>query len=123
MCGRYQLSLAGKNKLFGYRFGVDEIQTSVLKDNYNVAPSEIMPVVVRNSPNSIKLMKWGLIPSWSKDGKSLVINSRAETISEKPMFRKLLKTQRCIIPSTGFYEWKRVTSGRILRERIYIHIQ
>lgn len=112
MCGRYQLGLAGKNKLFGYRFGVDEQQALKLKDNYNVAPSQIMPVVVKHSPNTIQMMLWGLIPHWSKDGKSLVINARSETLSVKPMFKKLIETQRCIIPATGFYEWKRTTERK-----------
>jgi putative SOS response-associated peptidase YedK len=112
MCGRYQLGLAGKNKLFGYRFKVDEQQTLTLKDNYNIAPSQTMPVIVKHSPNSICMMKWGLIPSWSKDGKSMVINARAETLSEKPMFKNLLKTKRCLIPATGFYEWKKTNDGK-----------
>jgi putative SOS response-associated peptidase YedK len=112
MCGRYQLALAGKNKLFGYRFGLDEQATLQLKDNYNVAPSQTMPVVVKHSSNSIQMMLWGLIPSWSKDGKSLVINARSETLSVKPMFKKLLETHRCIIPSTGFYEWKKTSEGK-----------
>jgi len=112
MCGRYQLGLAGKNKAFGYRFKVGEQKALDLKDNYNVAPSQVMPVIVKHSPNSIEMMKWGLIPSWSKDGKSLVINARAESVSEKPMYKKLLVTKRCIIPSTGFYEWKKTTDGK-----------
>lgn len=112
MCGRYQLGLTGKNKLFGYRFRVSEKQTSLLKDNYNVAPSQMMPVIVKHSPNSIQMMTWGLIPSWSKDGKSLVINAREETLNEKPMFKKLLESKRCIIPSTGFYEWKITSDGK-----------
>lgn len=112
MCGRYQLGLAGKNKLFGYHFKVDEQQVLNLKDNYNVAPSQKMPVIIKHSPNTIKIMSWGLIPSWSKDGKSLIINARSETINFKPMFKKLLETQRCIIPSTGFYEWKKTSDGK-----------
>ena len=82
MCGRYQLGLAGKNKLFGYRFKVDEQQALQLKDNFNVAPSQEMPVIVKHSPNTIRMMNWGLIPSWSKDGKGLVINARSESVAE-----------------------------------------
>lgn len=112
MCGRYQLALAGKNKLFGYRFKVDRQQTLKIKDSYNIAPSQIQPVVVKHSPNTIRMMTWGLIPAWSKDGRSLTINARAETVSVKPMFKKLLRTQRCLIPATGFYEWKRGPDGK-----------
>lgn len=112
MCGRYQLTLAGKNKLFGYHFKINDQQVVHLKDNYNVAPSQQMPVVVKHSPNTLMMMTWGLIPSWSKDGKSLVINARSETLAVKPMFKKLLETQRCIVPSTGFYEWKKTSEGK-----------
>lgn len=120
MCGRYQLGIDDKIKKFGSHFGVDEGQIKIFQSNYNVAPSQIMPVVVKHSPNSILMMKWGLIPSWSKDGKSLVINSRAESLAEKPMFKKLLETQRCIVPSTGFYEWKR--SGKV-KQPFYIGLK
>jgi len=112
MCGRYQLGLKGKNKLFGYRFSIDEQQTSKLKDNFNVAPSNIMPIIVKHRSNVLKMMLWGLIPSWSKDGKNLVINARLETLFVKPMFKRVIKTQRCIIPSTGFYEWKKTSEGK-----------
>jgi len=112
MCGRYQLGLGGKNKLLGYHFGVDEQQSLKLKDNYNVTPSQTMPIIITQSQNRIQMMLWGLIPKWSKDGKSLVINARSETLPIKPMFKKLLETQRCIVPSTGFYEWKKTSEGK-----------
>jgi len=54
-------------------------------------------------------MVWGLIPSWSSDGKGL-INARAETLEEKPSFSESFRLRRCLIPADGFYEWKR--SGR-----------
>ena len=113
MCGRYQLGLEGKNKLFGYRFDVDETQISNLSDNYNITPDSVMPTIVRQSPNQLVMMKWGLIPNWSKDGKSLVINARSETIAEKPMFKSLLNKRRCLIPTTGFYEWQKTKTDKI----------
>lgn len=53
-------------------------------------------------------LRWGLIPSWSKDPKIAfsLINARAETVSEKPAFRSAFKSRRCLIPATNFYEWK-----------------
>lgn len=80
-----------------------------LKPNYNVAPSFMMPVVTKNSPKKIQLMKWGLIPSWAKDSRIgyKMINARAESIQEKPSFRNSFKNRRCLVPATGFYEWKK----------------
>ena len=73
--------------------------------NYNVAPSQMFPVVLRNSPNKIRLMRWGLVPEWKKDFTFNFINIRAETTSDKPYFKKVLLHQRCIVPANGFFEW------------------
>jgi putative SOS response-associated peptidase YedK len=54
-------------------------------------------------------MRWGLIPSWTRDIRAAkpLINARAETLTDKPAFRLLLKTHRCLIPASGFFEWKK----------------
>lgn len=104
MCGRYVLI---KTNELGNRFNISKILDDI-QPSYNIAPSQYMPVVVRQSPNSIKIMKWGLIPSWAKDpaiGFKL-INARAETISTAPSFRASFLRRRCLVPSDGFYEWK-----------------
>jgi putative SOS response-associated peptidase YedK len=105
MCGRYSLSKTDLKK----RFGVLDSNLSY-DESYNISPSTVNPVIVRNSPNSIVLMKWGLIPFWAKDPKIgfRMINARAEDIENKPAFRKPIRSQRCLIPATGFYEWKRL---------------
>jgi putative SOS response-associated peptidase YedK len=60
-------------------------------------------------------MRWGLIPSWTKDPKigAKMINARAETIAEKPAFRKAFAKRRCLIPMSGFYEWKQTPRGKV----------
>ncbi len=60
-------------------------------------------------------MKWGLVPFWAKDEKIgyKMINARAEGIEVKPSFSKPFHTQRCIVPSTGFYEWKITDKGKV----------
>jgi putative SOS response-associated peptidase YedK len=73
-----------------------------------------MPVVVSQSPNHLELMEWGLLPRWSKDPKATrrPINARAETVAERLMFRNALRSQRCLVPASGFYEWRQTPSGK-----------
>lgn len=113
MCGRY--GFTKPEKIFD-RFGVETYGKDLdLKPRYNVAPSQDMPIVVRHSPNSIDIMRWGLIPFWAKDPKigNSLINARADGIEKKPAFRKPFKLQRCIVPADGFYEWKETGEGKV----------
>lgn len=81
--------------------------------NYNVCPTNAVAVVTASadadgsSHRALRPMRWGFIPHWYKkpnDG-PLLINARAETIAEKPAFRSAVRSRRCLIPATGFYEW------------------
>lgn len=111
MCGRYVLA---ETAALGERFNAAGDLPSVTP-RYNVAPTQSMPVVVKHSPNSLVLMRWGLAPSWAKDGKSeqLLINARAETLAQKRTFRQLLSSQRCLVPASGFYEWQQAAGGKV----------
>ncbi|HLE48831.1 MAG TPA: SOS response-associated peptidase [Patescibacteria group bacterium] len=106
MCGRYTLATTTKYKK---RFGLLDSPPK-FDESYNISPGTINPVVVKNSPNKIVLMKWGLVPFWSKDPKIgyKMINARCEDIEQKPAFRKPIRSQRCLVPSTGFFEWKKM---------------
>lgn len=78
--------------------------------NYNIAPTHDVPVVaMKDGKPAVQTMRWGLLPFWAKDKKVgyRMINARAETVEEKRSFSPSLKTRRCIIPVSGFYEWKR----------------
>ena len=110
MCGRYSL-VSTEN--IAARFDVQQQQLT-LSPRYNVAPSQSMPVVVRNSPNRLVEMQWGLIPSWSKEPRAQfsTINARAETITKSPVFRGPFKSRRCLVPASGFYEWQRTERGK-----------
>ncbi len=118
MCGRYGF-VPGKN--FDERFQVEHHQETLLP-SYNVAPGATMPVVLRNSPNRVELMKWGLIPFWAKDPKNSykTINARAETVATSPVFREALKRRRCLVPASGFYEWQQTERGKL---PYFIHLK
>jgi putative SOS response-associated peptidase YedK len=86
-----------------------------LTAHYNIAPTQFVPVVRHlEAERFLSAMKWGLIPSWAKDDKigGKMINARAETVAEKPAFRSAFKSRRCIIPTSGFYEWKKLERGK-----------
>jgi putative SOS response-associated peptidase YedK len=118
MCGRYSI-IPGNN--VADRFQVEHIQEPLLP-SYNVAPGATMPVVTRNSPNRLELMKWGLIPFWAKDPKISykTINARAETVASSPAFRDAFKRRRCLVPASGFYEWRKTERGKI---PYFIHLK
>jgi putative SOS response-associated peptidase YedK len=113
MCGRYRLT--AKERYLAEHFGVDdEIEW---EPRYNIAPTQ--PVVVirqdRDQPKrTFSLMRWGLIPYWSKDVSigNKTINAMAETVAEKPAFREAIRKRRCLVPADGFFEWKKLSSKR-----------
>ena len=104
MCGRFVVNIPA-DVLKGI-FAL--IEAPLLEPRFNVAPTQ-QSAVVRNlgDNNRLDLLKWGLVPGWSKDLSfgSHLINARSETASEKPAFRHAIKYRRCIIPTSGFYEW------------------
>jgi putative SOS response-associated peptidase YedK len=112
MCGRFAFD-AGRDALVA-RFGTKSAPDAVTP-HYNVAPGMMMPIVLRSSPNRAVLARWGLVPSWSKDPKIAwrTVNARAEGIQEKPVFRGPFKSRRCLVPATGFFEWKRAGDEKI----------
>jgi putative SOS response-associated peptidase YedK len=106
MCGRYDLH------------DYDELTASyavpsdvALKPNYNVAPTQTMPVVTNEG---LTMMRWGLIPKWAKDEKIgyKLINARSESVFEKPIWKAVITKRRCLIPANGFYEWQKRDDGK-----------
>lgn len=79
-----------------------------------------MPVVTKNKGYEIELMKWGMIPFWAKDPRIgfKMINARDDSVTVKPSFRKPFHEQRCLIPASGFYEWKKTVERKT---PYYIH--
>jgi len=104
MCGRFTLKSPGRIK-FGR---VDGSNLPPLFSRYNIAPSQnVLAVVQHDGEREAAFPQWGLIPSWSKDGKGF-INARSETIESKPSFSESFQRRRCLIPADGFYEWQRL---------------
>ncbi|WP_428644407.1 SOS response-associated peptidase [Roseibium sp.] len=83
---------------------------------YNIAPTQPLAVVRQDlgGTRRFHLVRWGLIPAWVKDPASftLLINARAETAAEKPSFRSPMRHHRCLVPASGFYEWRRTPEGK-----------
>lgn len=107
MCGRFTITVPYSDLLI--RYYIDDETNINYEPSYNVAPMQYIPAVVRGSNgNRLGNLRWGLVPSWAKDDKigSKMINARAETITEKPSFKRLIASRRCIIPTDGFYEWQ-----------------
>jgi len=116
MCGRYASSRRPQDLV--EEFEVDESRVATpLEPDYNVAPTkEVYAVLERPpredgptapSPRQLRVLRWGLVPSWAKDASigSRMINARMETVAEKPAFRKAFATRRCLLPADGYFEW------------------
>lgn len=110
MCGRY--TLTASMQTIAETFGVPaSLET---KARYNVAPTQQVVTIMRNGTDHLAMLQWGLIPSWAKDESigAKMINARAETLAEKPSFKRLLRSRRCLIVADGFYEWKKEYGGK-----------
>jgi putative SOS response-associated peptidase YedK len=88
-----------------------------LAPRYNVCPG-LPDWVIRQADSGdwrFEALHWGLLPAWTKNPKSSrrPINARAETVTEKPMFRDLLRSRRCVVPIDGYYEWRTSSSGKL----------
>jgi len=108
MCGRFVLNADTQRIL--KEFDALLLEPYEFSPRFNIAPTQIVPVIIsdENGHRILRGMRWGLIPSWAKDDSlaSRLINARSETIAEKPSFRSAFRSRRCLVPATGFYEWK-----------------
>lgn len=105
MCGRYSLTATPQE--------VRDLLAHVDLPNFpprpDIRPTEPIGIVVlRQGERRFELVRWGFVPSWVKDPRdfSLLINARAETAAEKPSFRGAMRHGRCLVPASGFYEWR-----------------
>lgn len=113
MCGRFTLTASPDQLATLFELP----QEPVVVPRYNIAPTQPVALVRMNPQAAARewaLTYWGLVPSWSKDPAmgARMINARAETVTEKPAFRAAFKRRRCLVPASGFYEWKKEGKGK-----------
>jgi len=117
MCGRYSLvfidDLGNRFRVFNPMIGS--------RSRFNIAPGNEMPVIIHEEKHELVPMKWGLVPHWIQEITTAKrpINARAETLIEKPSFTDLLKSRRCLVPASGFFEWKKEGKKKI---PFYMHL-
>ncbi|MDZ4763864.1 MAG: SOS response-associated peptidase [Chloroflexota bacterium] len=118
MCGRFALVV--EPDLLQQTFQLASLPA--VAPRYNIAPTQYLPVITNDAPHDLTVLRWGLIPSWSKDASSAskMINARSETAADKPAFRAAFKRRRCIIPASGFFEWQAREDGKT---PMFIHLK
>jgi len=105
MCGRFA-QIREEEELMK-SLSVHHCEVSV-ETSYNIAPgADISIIHQQDGRRVLDSRRWGLIPFWAKEGGRGMINARSETVSEKPSFRHAFSKRRCLIPSSGFYEWEK----------------
>ena len=143
MCGRYASSRRPEDLIEEFEV-VDSRVPEPLAADYNVAPTkEVYAVVERPSSKEarqgkgqsagepparqLRVVKWGLVPSWAKDPKigNRMINARMETVAEKPAYKRALAVRRCLLPADGYFEWyptdEQTLAGKPKKQPFFIH--
>src|SRR5512141_717479 len=121
MCGRF-VSATPPDQIARYFDAVDDSGDET-EPNYNVAPTtDIFTVRSDGGVRRLETLHWGLVPFWAKDPSvgNRMINARAESLADKPAYRRAFRKRRCIIPADGFYEWK-VVPGQKQKQPMYMH--
>ena len=119
MCGRFALGTP-----------IEELANAIQSEplspltpftpSWNIAPTHWVPVVTENgierrssAPRHMRLMRWGLRPNWSKPSTHEPNNARAETVDQKPMFKRAWTERRCVVPADGWFEWMTTVQGKV----------
>ena len=113
MCGRF--TLKADIETIARVFHVKpSLAVSEITPRYNIAPTQEVVSILSNGASHLEPLRWGLIPSWAKDEAigNKMINARAETLAEKPSFKRLLRSKRCLVVADGFYEWRKEAESK-----------
>jgi putative SOS response-associated peptidase YedK len=115
MCGRYTHRYTWQQIVQLYRLMEPAVVLNDFIPRFNIAPTQKAPIVrERDGRRELAMLRWGLIPYWSKDSKIAykTINARSETVATAPSFREAWMTRRCLVPTSGFYEWLKTPGGK-----------
>jgi len=118
MCGRF--TQKSERRIIEEEFYIKLFSANPVK-SYNIAPGQNAGVIINDGVNRWVQFKWGLVPSWAKDPQmgNKMINARAETVVEKPSFKRAFEHSRCLVPTDGFYEWKKSEKYKV---PFFIHL-
>lgn len=134
MCGRYAATKDPTALIDEFEIAAEPQEA--LRADYNVAPTKKVYVVLDRmieeaATRTLTVARWGLVPSWAKDPSigSRMTNARAETVAEKPAFRKAFAKRRCLLPADGYYEWYTPSDpqapvgrgGKPIKQPFFIH--
>jgi putative SOS response-associated peptidase YedK len=140
MCGRYASSRRPEDLVEEFDIVESRIQDA-LQPDYNVAPTKEVYAVVERAPRSeepesaepphrqLRVLTWGLVPSWAKDPSigNRMINARMETVAEKPAYKRAFAKRRCLLPADGYFEWypteQLTASGKPRKQPYFIRPQ
>jgi putative SOS response-associated peptidase YedK len=120
MCGRFTLTREDAQQL-ALELGVDAESLSDYKPRYNIAPTDPHWIVrMKYEERELLPARWGLVNSWAKDAKRAAkqINAKAETLTERAVFREAFAQRRCVVPADGFFEW---TGPKAARQPVWFH--
>jgi putative SOS response-associated peptidase YedK len=141
MCGRYASSRKPEDLVEEFEIRTDKVDEALAPD-YNVAPTKPVYAVMERAPHrdaeqqaepavpperQLRVLRWGLIPSWAKDPAigNRMINARMETVADKPAYKRAFASRRCLLPADGYFEWypteQRGASGKPLKQPFFIH--
>lgn len=110
MCGRFTITVSKETmkNFLKDKFSITNFNIDDYIPRFNASPTQNILSIISDGTNyRAGFLKWGFIPDYAKDIKFFQINTRSETIDEKPIFKRAFLSRRCIIPADGFYEWIR----------------
>src|SRR6478609_9269684 len=137
MCGRYASSRKPEDLVEEFEVRTSKVEEALAPD-FNVAPTKPVYAVMERSPSprdaevkepperQLRVLTWGLVPSWAKDPSigNRMINARMETVAEKPAYKRAFASRRCLLPADGYFEWyptqQTGKSGKPLKQPFFI---
>jgi putative SOS response-associated peptidase YedK len=120
MCGRFSLHLAELAEL-RKQLGVSRVLIADWQPRYNIAPSQLVPVVTLENERVLRRLRWGLVLAGEpRKASSAIINARVESLAKRPGFRRPFRDRRCVVPATGYFEWRKEPDQRG-KQPLWIH--